>query len=205
MSISSRERSPPPLLSRPLDDRPLMFGHEPPFCGRAELNPWHPAVGNQLAAELAERDEEGEEQDDGGIPRRRAQRGIPPAQVPALGPRLLPAVQALTDDLTAETAGRDRFQTITPAYLRHAAETFAHYRLTSLGIIRHTDRDARRMFLSYLGELDHLPSPQMQLIMQLLAHFTPQIMKSRADAKDPMFGELVIPERLRNFPADLPH
>ena len=43
----------------------------------------------------------------------------------------------------------------------------------------------------------------MQLVAQLLAHFTPQIMKSRANAKDPLFGELVIPERLRNFLADL--
>ena len=39
--------------------------------------------------------------------------------------------------------------------------------------------------------------------MQLLAHFKPQIMKSRDDAKDPMFEEPVIPERLRNFAAGL--
>ena len=56
---------------------------------------------------------------------------------------------------------------------------------------------------SDLREIDSRSSPQMQLIAQLMAHFAPQIMKSRADAKDPLFGELVIPERLRNFPDDL--
>ena len=43
----------------------------------------------------------------------------------------------------------------------------------------------------------------MQLIMQLLARPKPQIMKSMANSKDPMFGEVVLPGRLRNFPADL--
>ena len=85
--------------------------------------------------------------------------GIPPAQVPLLDFRLIPVVRALTADLTAETAGRDRFQTVTPTDLFDAAETFARYRLTSLDIIRHTDRDARRMFLSDLRELSAaLPS-----------------------------------------------
>ena len=43
----------------------------------------------------------------------------------------------------------------------------------------------------------------MQLVAQLMARFAPQIMKSRANSKDPMFGELVIPDRLRNFPDGL--
>ena len=115
MSIASRERSPPPLLNAPLDDRPPLFEHEPPFFGRPELNPWNPAFDNQLAADLAEREDADEEQDEDGIPRRRVQRGAPPAHFPALGHRLLPAVHALTANLAAETAGRDRFLTVTPA------------------------------------------------------------------------------------------
>ena len=115
----------------------------------------------------------------------------------------MPAVRALAADLTTETAGRDRFQTVTPTDLFDAAETFARYRLTSLDIIRHTDRGSRRVFLSDLRELGRRSFPQMQLIMQLLAHFTPQITKPRSNAKDPLFGELAIPERPRNFTADL--
>ena len=96
--------------------------------------------------------------------------------------RLLSVVHALAADLVAETAGRDRFLTVTPADLYRAAETFARYRLTSLDIIRHKDRDARRTFLSDLRGLGRRSFPQMQLIMQLPAHFTPQIMKSRDNA-----------------------
>ena len=39
--------------------------------------------------------------------------------------------------------------------------------------------------------------------MQLMSHFAPQILKYRASSNDPMFGEIVPPERLRNFTADL--
>ena len=115
----------------------------------------------------------------------------------------MPVAHALNAELTAETAGRDRFHTIAPTDLYHAAETFARYRLTSLGIIRRADMDARRMFFADLRGLAAALPPQMQLIAQLMSHFTPHIMKSMANAKDPLFGELVIPERLRNFPAGL--
>ena len=180
-----------------------MFEYEPPLFGRPELNPWHPAFDNRLAADLAEREEVDEGQDEGGIPRRRVQRGIPPAHGPVLDIRLMPVVRELAAELAAETAGRDRFQAAAPADLYHAAGTFVRYRLASLDIIRHADRDARRAFRSDLWELGRRSSPQMQRVVQLMAHFTPHIMKSRANANDPMCGELVIPERLRNFAADL--
>ena len=125
MSLASRERSPLPLLNTPIDARPPLFGYELSFFGRPELNPWRPAFDIQLAAELAEREDEEDEHDEDGIPRRLVQRGIPPAQVPALGHRLLSGVHALAADLIAETAGRDRFLAVTPSDLYHAAETFA--------------------------------------------------------------------------------
>ena len=59
------------------------------------------------------------------------------------------------------------------------------------------------MFLSDLRELGRRSFPEMQLIMQLLEHFKPQFLKSKDNAKDPLFEELVIPERLRNFRDDL--
>ena len=102
-------------MLRPLGELPHpMYENDPPFFGRAELNPWHPAFDNQPAADLYEHEEEEEEQDEDGIPRRRVQRGIPPAQIPALGHRLWSVVHALTAELIAETAGRGRFQTVTP-------------------------------------------------------------------------------------------
>ena len=58
------------------------------------------------------------------------------------------------------------------------------------------------MFLSDLRQLDRFSFPDMQLIMQLLEHFKPLSLKSRANAKDPLFEEVVIPTRLKNFRAD---
>ena len=117
--------------------------------------------------------------------------------------RVRPVANALAAELIQDTAGRDRLQTVTRADLAHAAETFVRYRLTSLDVIRHKNRAARRMFLSDLRALGRRSSPQMQLTMQLMAHFAPHVLKSRANSKDPMFGEIVIPERLRNFSADI--
>ena len=153
-----------------------------------------------MASDVAEHDggADGLEEDD--IPRLRVLREIPPAQVPALDQRLRPAVRALTDELIHETDGRDRIQTVTPSALMRAAEPCVRGRLTSLDVIRHTGRGARRMFLSDLREMGRRSSPQMQLVTQLLARFAPQIMKSRANSNDPMFGEIVLPGRLRNLP-----
>ena len=74
------------------------------------------------------------------------------------------------------------------------------YRLPTLYVIRRAALDARRMFLSDLRQLDRRSSPDMQLITQLLEHFKHLSLKSRANTKDPLFGEVVIPARLKKFP-----
>ena len=95
------------------------------------------------------------------------------------------------------------FERFPHADFLNAAGTCARYRLTSLDITRRADRDSHRMFLYDLGEIGRRSSPEMQLIAHLMVRPAPQIMKSRADAKDPMFEEHVIPERIRNFSSDL--
>lgn len=42
----------------------------------------------------------------------------------------------------------------------------------------------------------------MQLVMQLLAHYAPQVVKPRANAKGPLAEEVVLRERLRGYSAD---
>lgn len=102
-------------------------------------------------------------------------------------------MDARAAELIQETAGRGRFQAVTPVELLHAAEYFCMYRSTSLDIIRHTDRDTRRMFFSDLRELGRRSFPEIQLIMQLMAHFSPHILKSGANSDDPMFVDIVLP------------
>ena len=58
------------------------------------------------------------------------------------------------------------------------------------------------MFLPDLRVLGRRSFPEIRSIAQLLAHFTPQIAKSAANVKDPLFGEPVPPERMRNFTDD---
>ena len=102
-------------------------------------------------------------------------------------------------ELLHETDGRGRFQTVTPSDLYRVAATFARYRVTSLDVIRRTDRCARRMFLSELRDWGRRTCPDMQL----LSHFSPHMMKPMANANDPLSGRLVRPWELRNFSADL--
>lgn len=80
---------------------------------------------------------------------------------------------SLASELIQETAGRGRSQTVTAADLYRPAETFDRSRLTSSDVILHTDRGARRMFLSDLRELGRRSFPDMQLRTQLLSHFAP--------------------------------
>ena len=135
------------------------------------------------------------------FPRRR---GAPqPDRVPALPAHLAPAVECLAADLMAETAGRERFELFSYDDMLTAAEIFVRYRLPSLAVIRQTDRDARRMFVSDLREIERLAFPDLQLILQLLNHFSPQLLKPRANAKDPPFEEAVLPEKLKAYRADL--
>ena len=126
-----------------------------------------------------------------------------PRAGPQFGPATIPLIETLLAETLAETNGRDRFAAATHADFRMAAETFVRYRLTSLNVIRQTDAAARRMFLSDLRELGRRSFPEMQLAMLMLGHFTPQLAKQRTSSKDPLFEEVVLPGRLRNYTADL--
>ena len=132
MSIASLGRNPLLRLpAAPIDERPPMIDTEPPLQGRPELDPWHPAFDTQLAADLADFEDEAE-LDEGVSPRYRVRVGIPPALVPPLDHQLMPMLHALTAELLDEISGRGRFQTVTPADLSDAAETFVRYRLSLL-------------------------------------------------------------------------
>ena len=84
---------------------------------------------------------------------------------------LRPLVEALTADLVRETAGRECFSAFYPPDFHQAAETLVRYRLSTLQIVRQTDKDARRMFLSDLRDLGRKAFPEMQLLMQLFFSF----------------------------------
>ena len=125
------------------------------------------------------------------------------APVPHLGVRRLPMADAPAAELTQATAGSDRFLTVTPADLYHSAETCVMYRLTSLDISRRAERGARRLFPADLREFRRRSFHEMQLVAGRLSHFSHHIAKSRANANDPLFGDIVLPAKLRNFADDL--
>ena len=106
-------------------------------------------------------------------PARRQRRGAPHLQAPMLTQQQYTAVHDLASAPILETDGRERFESATPEDLLLAAETFARYRPTTLPIIRQTDALSRRMFLQDLRDLDSRYFPELQLVMQLLSHFTP--------------------------------
>ena len=89
-----------------------------------------------------------------------------------------------------------RFVGFSDAYLLQEAETLARYRLSTLEIIRYAERDARRLFRNECREAGRKTSPEMQLIMQLFAHFVHMEAKSRTNVKDPAYEEVVIPRKL---------
>ena len=135
--------------------------------------------------------------------RRRRISDLPPPGGPKLDPIMAPAINALYRELTAETNGRERFAMATPADLHMAAGTFHRYRLTFLAGIRQTDAADRCMFLPALRERGRRSFPEIQLVTQLLSHFSPQLAKQLTSSKDPMFGEIVLPGRLRAYTSDL--
>ena len=87
--------------------------------------------------------------------------------------------------------------------MEQASNTLVRYRLSSLATIRHTERDARRLFLSELRGNERKRFPEMQLLMQIFSHFAPVIVRQRLNAKGPSFEELVIPQKLARYSADL--
>ena len=62
---------------------------------------------------------------------------------------------------------------------------------------------ARHMCLSDLREIDRRPFPEMQLITEMLSHFTPLLARDRANAKGPPLEEIVIPGELRRYSSNL--
>ena len=84
-----------------------------------------------------------------------------------------------------------------------AAETLVRYRLSRLAIILHTERDARRLFLSELSGYERQSFPEMQLLMLLSTHFASVVARRRLNAKGPSFEELAIPHKLARYTADL--
>ena len=139
----------------------ILVDEEPPFVGRQDLNPWHPAFAYQLFGEGSEAPGgvgDDEELDGPPIPLRRAQRWMKLAPAPRLDVRLLPLVGVRDAELMQKTAGSGRIFTITPADLRRSAETFARYRLTSTDVIRHTDGARAGCCLPISGNRDGDPS-----------------------------------------------
>ena len=111
----------------------------------------------------------------------------------------IPMSGALYAVLSLETRGRGRFSTDSEADLYSAAETLVRYRLGLQTAIRQADRNARCVFFSYLWGLGRRSSPEMQLTMQILARFAPQVVKVRPNANGPL------PKRQysRNGPGDI--
>ena len=125
------------------------------------------------------------------------------ARIPQLQEGAADLVSTLANDLLRETAGRERFAGFSEPDIRQAADSLVRYRLSTLEIIRHTERDARRLFLAEIREAEGKSFPELHLLMQLFSHFQPIVTKLRANAKDPAFEELVIPRALARYTADL--
>ena len=87
--------------------------------------------------------------------------------------------------------------------MREADETFGRYRMYQSAEIHQYDRGARRMYISDMRARGMWPFPEMSQFAQLLAHFTPQLGKPRANANDPPFEVDCIRGKLRNYTADL--
>ena len=109
----------------------------------------------------------------------------------------------LTADLISETRGRERFRASPPAKPALSSTIMARYRVISLGISRRTQKNARAMSLRDMREIERRSFPEMQMLLQISAHFPPRQLRSRPNAKGPDYEELAIPECLRTFTAYL--
>ena len=138
----------PPALVDPVDP-PV----DPPFINPEFRLPIGPAAS----------DSEDSEESEDSRPRRRRRRHND-RRIPVLDDAQRPLVAALLADITQETAGRDRFTGFSPPDLLRAAETLVRYRLSTLEIIRHTERDARRLFLAECQHSEQQSFPELQLL-----------------------------------------
>ena len=139
-----------PPIDPPID--PPAFDHVPPFLG--------PDFRLPLAPEASNSDDSDSED---SRPRRRRRRHNA-RRTPVLDEAHRPLVAALLADITQEIAGRDRFAGFMPPDLLRAAETLVRYRLSTLEIIRHTERDARRLFLAECQHSEQQSFPELQLL-----------------------------------------
>ena len=108
---------------------------------------------------------------------------------------------ALSADLIRGTDGQELFPTFVEEDSHKADMTFARYRLSTLATTHQADRDARRMLLADLRDLERKAFPEMQLLTQLLSHFAP-VQKQRVNPKGPTFEEVVLPAKLKGYKAD---
>ena len=97
----------------------------------------------------------------------------------------------------------DRFTGFTIPDIQQAAYTRARYRLSTLEVIRHADKDERRLFLSEFRGTGRKPFTETHLLMQLFSHFEPIAAKQRPNIKDPAFEEIALPRKLSSYTSDL--
>ena len=109
-----------------------------------------------------------ESSDEDHVPRRRGRRQ---SEAPQFAEQMQLRINTLTADLMAETLGRERFEAFFRPDFLQAAETLAMYRISTIAVIRQTDKDARRMFSSDPRDLERKTFPETQLLMQLFPHF----------------------------------
>ena len=186
----------PGVSTQPVDPLDPDYEFEQPFDGL----PYPPRLTN-LSDSSSDGTHLSFEEEGSELSTRPRRRRPPPEWEP--DPRQDMLINQLSSELLAETAGRDRFADFSELDLRQAATTLVRYRLSSLATIRHTERDARRLFLSELRENERKSFPEMQLLMQIFSHFAPVVVRQRLNAKDPSFEELVIPQKLAQYTADL--
>ena len=122
---------------------------------------------------------------------------------PVLDPADHPRAGQLEAELFRETRGRGRFAAFPEDEFHESAGILARYRIASLETLHQTPKDARAMFMRDLREAERRPFPELQLMLQILGHFPPIQLQIRPNTNDPAYEELVIPERLRTFTADL--
>ena len=147
------------VVDDPIDPPPAANG----FIHPAHFQPAAPSVRSERSrASYPREDGDGSESRSSHMPGRRM---LPHADAlaPILAAHQLPLVDSLTADLARETAGREVFSPFGEEDMRTAALTLVRYRLSTMAIIRQTDRGARRMFISDLRELERKAFPEMQL------------------------------------------
>lgn len=59
------------------------------------------------------------------------------------------------------------------------------------------------MFMRDIREIERMSFPWVHLLLRILGNFSPRQLRIRPNAKDPDYEELVIPERMREFNADI--